>query len=52
MEKSATAGVYNRTLVVALPRQPEPLRLVMRELVLPNRAAAVRVASQGQEPST
>jgi molybdopterin adenylyltransferase len=46
----ATAGVYNRTLVVALPRQPEPVRLAMRELVLPNMATAVRIASQGQAP--
>lgn len=44
----ATAGVYNKTMIVALPREPEPVRLAMRELVLPNMATAVRVASAVQ----
>jgi molybdenum cofactor biosynthesis protein B len=43
----ATAGVCNRCLVVALPRQPEPVRRAIRELVLPTVAATVRVASGG-----
>ena len=40
----ATAGVYNQCVVVALPRQPEPLRRAIRTLVLPIADVAVRTA--------
>jgi molybdenum cofactor biosynthesis protein B len=40
----ATAGVYNRCLVYALPRQPEPVRLAMRSLVIPTLNDAMRIA--------
>ena len=42
----ATAGVYNKCIVFALPRQAEPVRLAVRNLVVPTLAEATRVASQ------
>ena len=42
----ATAGVYNKCVVFALPRRPEPLRLALRKLVLPTVTEAVRITSQ------
>jgi molybdenum cofactor biosynthesis protein B len=41
----ATAGVCNKCVVFALPRQPEPLRRAIRSLVVPTLAQAVRVAA-------
>jgi molybdenum cofactor synthesis domain-containing protein len=45
----ATAGVFNRSLVFALPRQPAPVRLAMRMLVIPTLVDALRVIA-GQRP--
>jgi molybdenum cofactor biosynthesis protein B len=39
----ATAGVYNRCLVFALPRQPEGVRLALRLLVIPTLVDAIRI---------
>lgn len=39
----ATAGVYNKCLVFALPRQPEAVRLALRTLVIPTLADALRM---------
>jgi molybdenum cofactor biosynthesis protein B len=39
----ATAGIYNKCLVFALPRQPEAVRLALRMLVIPALADAVRI---------
>jgi molybdopterin biosynthesis enzyme MoaB len=43
----ATAAVYNKLVVFALPRKPAPLRRAVRDLVLPTAAAAVRIATGG-----
>jgi len=43
----ATAVVYNKLVVFALPRKPAPLRRAVRDLVLPTAAAAVRIATGG-----
>jgi molybdenum cofactor synthesis domain-containing protein len=40
----ATAGIYHQCVVVALPRQPEPLRRAMQTLVIPIADVAVRTA--------
>jgi molybdenum cofactor biosynthesis protein B len=42
----ATAGVFNKCIVFALPRQAEPVRMALRKLVIPAAAEAVRVAAQ------
>jgi molybdenum cofactor biosynthesis protein B len=47
----ATAGVCNRCLVIALPRQPDQLRIAIRDLVLPIVGPAVRIASGGLSPA-
>jgi molybdopterin adenylyltransferase len=39
----ATAGVYSKCLVFALPRQPEPVRLALRKLIIPTLANALRI---------
>jgi molybdopterin adenylyltransferase len=41
----ATAGVYNKCVVFALPRVPVAVRRAMQTLVVPTLAEAVRVAS-------
>jgi molybdenum cofactor biosynthesis protein B len=41
----ATAGVYNKCVVVALPRQPHAVRRAVQELVIPTLAEAVRIAA-------
>jgi molybdenum cofactor biosynthesis protein B len=41
----AAAGVYNKCLVFALPRQPEPVRQAMRLLVIPTLREAMRIAT-------
>jgi molybdenum cofactor biosynthesis protein B len=41
----ATAGVYNRCLVFALPRNAERLRRAMRLLIVPTLAEAFQLAS-------
>lgn len=43
----ATAVVCNKCVVVALPRQPDPLRRAIRELVVPTIKAAAHMASGG-----
>jgi len=51
----AIAGVYNKCLVVALPRSEIPLRRAMRELVVPVLAEAALLACGrplGQRPPT
>jgi molybdenum cofactor biosynthesis protein B len=40
----ATAGVYNKCLVYALPRQADPVRLAMRSLVIPALGEAMGIA--------
>ncbi len=40
----AAAGIYNQCVVVALPRQVDPLRRAMQTLVLPIAGIAVRTA--------
>jgi molybdenum cofactor biosynthesis protein B len=39
----ATAGVYSKCLIFALPRQPEPVRLALRKLIIPTLADALRI---------
>jgi molybdopterin adenylyltransferase len=39
----ATAAVYNRCLVFALPRQPQGVRLALRLLVIPTLVDAIRI---------
>jgi molybdenum cofactor biosynthesis protein B len=46
----ATAGVYNKCLVFALPRQPEPVRRAIRILVIPTLVEAIRVVVGPQVP--
>ncbi len=41
----ATAGVYNRCLVFALPRNASPLRRAMQLLVIPTLVEAVQLAA-------
>jgi molybdenum cofactor biosynthesis protein B len=41
----ATAGVYNKCLVFALPRQPEAVRRAMRFLVIPTLREGLRIAT-------
>ena len=42
----ATAGVFNKCVVFALPRQTESALLAVRVLVIPTLAEAVRIAAQ------
>jgi molybdenum cofactor biosynthesis protein B len=48
----ATAVVCNKCVVVALPRQPDPLRRAIRELVVPTIRAAAHMASGGSRHSS
>jgi molybdenum cofactor biosynthesis protein B len=49
----ASAAICNKCVIVALPRQPEPLRRAMRSLVLPTLRQAVRTAAgQGRHDVT
>jgi molybdenum cofactor biosynthesis protein B len=41
----ATAGVCNKCVVFAMPRQPEALRRAVRGLVIPTLTQAVRIAA-------
>jgi molybdenum cofactor biosynthesis protein B len=48
----ATAGVCNKCVVLAMPRQPEALRRAMQVLVVPIVGQAVRIAAgTGRHPS-
>jgi molybdopterin biosynthesis enzyme MoaB len=46
----ATGGVYNKCLVFALPRQLDPVRRALRQLVIPTMAEGVRIAV-GPQPT-
>ncbi|MCL2448409.1 MAG: molybdopterin-binding protein [Polyangiaceae bacterium] len=41
----ATAGVCNRCIVFALPRQPDAVRRAMRSLIVPTLSSGVRIAT-------
>jgi molybdenum cofactor biosynthesis protein B len=46
----AMAGVCNKCVVIALPRQPIPLQIGMRRLVVPTLVEAVRTAAGIRPP--